>query len=144
MSKSKKKKPFYGLKTKRQVIREYFDSSASMSELSELHGILGSNTVADWLKKYGNLRPNKFSNVPIMSKPHASPTDQQKRRIRYKSEEQLRLGDLESDLQIARQRVRFYSMALDMLNEASKELTGIDLLKKIGYELSKKSQKEES
>jgi len=55
-SKTKRVKPFYGMHTKRQVIDEYYDSSASMKELSEIHGILGSNTVSDWLKKYGNLR----------------------------------------------------------------------------------------
>ncbi|MFK8008156.1 MAG: hypothetical protein AB8H03_17495 [Saprospiraceae bacterium] len=53
---SKKKKPFYGLRTKKQVIEEYFYTSASMNELSEIHGILGSNTVSDWLRKYSNLR----------------------------------------------------------------------------------------
>ena len=26
-----------------------------MDELAKLHGILGSNTIADWVKKYGNL-----------------------------------------------------------------------------------------
>lgn len=137
---SKAKKPFYGLRTKEQVVREYLGSSASMSELSELYGILGSNTVADWLRKYGNLSPSKLSNPPIMSKPHAPAEDKQKRRRRYKADEQLRVGELESDLEAARQKVRFYCVALDLLNEAGKELTGVDLLKKIGSELSRKTQ----
>lgn len=115
-----------------------------MSELSELYGVLGSNTVADWLRKYGNLSPSKLSNPPIMSKPHAPAEDKQKRRRRYKTGEQLRVGELESDLEVARQRVRFYSVALDLLNEAGKELTGIDLLKKIGSELSRKAQQQGS
>ena len=54
-NKSKKKKPFYGIRTKRRVIGEYFYTSTSMNELSEIHGIFGSNTVSDWLRKYGNL-----------------------------------------------------------------------------------------
>ena len=49
--------PYYGKGTKRQVIDEYLNTSASMDELSELHGILGSNTVANWLRKYGNSGP---------------------------------------------------------------------------------------
>jgi transposase-like protein len=45
------KTPYYGNRTKREVIQAYLKTSASMSELSELHGILESNTLADWLKK---------------------------------------------------------------------------------------------
>lgn len=141
---SKKKKPFYSLKTKRRIIEDYFYSSASMKELSEIHGILGSNTVSDWLRKYGKLRPRKFSDTPIMSKPHASSEEKKYRRKRYKSNEQLYLSDLENELQIARQRVLFYSTALDVINELALELIGIDLLKKTGSELSKRSQKQES
>ncbi len=51
---SKAKKPFYGLRTKEQVVREYLGSTASMSELSELYGVLGSNTISNWQKKFGN------------------------------------------------------------------------------------------
>jgi len=39
------KRPYYGKRTKRQVIEGYFKSSASMDELSKIHGVLGSNTV---------------------------------------------------------------------------------------------------
>jgi len=53
----KKNKPYYDLRTKKRVIEEYFYTSASLKELSEIHGILGSNTVSDWLRKYSNLRP---------------------------------------------------------------------------------------
>ena len=48
------KKPFYGEKTKKKIVEEYLNSSATMDELAKLHGILGSNTVADWIRKYGN------------------------------------------------------------------------------------------
>jgi len=41
------KRPYYGKRTKKQVIEEYFNSSASMDELSEIHGVLGSNTVGN-------------------------------------------------------------------------------------------------
>ena len=140
---SKKSKPFYGVKTKKRVIQEFFYSSASMKELSEIHGILGSNTVSDWLRKYGNLRPRKFSNTPIMTKPHASFEDKKYRKKRYKTNEQLYLSDLENELQIALQRVHFYSTAIDVINELALELIGIDLLKKTGSELSKRSQKRE-
>ena len=143
-SKSKRVKPFYGMQTKRQVIDEYYRSSASMKELSEIHGILGSNTVSDWLKKYGNLRSKKTFNEPIMNKPHASDQDKKKRAKRYKTEEQLYLSQLESDLDIAQKRKKFYALAVDIVNEIALQLTGIDILKKTGYELSKKSQNQES
>lgn len=116
---------------KEQIVREYFGSAASMSELSELYGILGSNTVADWLRKYGNLSPSKLSNPSIMSKPHAPAEDKQKRQRRYSTDEQLRVGELESGLEAARQKVRFYCVVLDLLNEAGKELTAMNLLKKL-------------
>ncbi len=141
--KSKKNKPFYGIRTKRRVIEDYFYSSASMNELSETHGILGSNTVADWLKKYGNLRPHKFLNHPIMPKPHATNEDKNLRKRRYKIDGQLYLGELEADMETAKQRVRFYALTVDIINELALELTGIDLLKKTGQELSKKPQAQE-
>ncbi len=107
---SKRKKPFYGLRTKRRVIEEYFYSSASLEELSEIHGILGSNTVTDWLRKYGNLRPSKFLNTPIMPKSLASPKDKANRQKKYKTSEQLYLSELQADLETEQQRLRFYSL----------------------------------
>ena len=142
-NKSKKKKPFYGLRTKKRVIEEYFYTSASMNELSEIHGILGSNTVSDWLRKYSNLRPDKFLNTPIMTKPHTTEEDKKNRKKRHKTNEQFYLGELETDLKTAQQRVRFYSLTVDMINELAMELTGVDLLKKTGHELSKRSQRQE-
>jgi len=60
---AKNKKPYYGKKTKKQIVEEYLTTSASMDELAKLHGILGSNTIADWIKKYGN--PPKLYSVKI-------------------------------------------------------------------------------
>jgi len=125
------KKPYYGNRTKRQVIREYFASSASMDELSEIHGILGSNTIADWLKKYGDLKPSKFSNSGIMKKPHSPIEDKNHRKKRFKADVHLRISELESDLETAQRRIRFYSYSMSILNDLAKELTGTDLLKKL-------------
>lgn len=138
------KRPYYGKRTKKEVIRTYFETSASMDELSELYGILGSNTVADWLRKNGNLRSSKFSEIEIMNKPHSPIEEKEYRKKRYKSDEQLRLGELESDLDRAQQRVRFYQYSLSIINDLAKELTGVDLLKKTGQELSKQSMKRKS
>jgi len=138
------KKPFYGIRTKKQVIQEYYNSSASMKELSEIHGILGSNTLSEWLKKYGDLRPKNLPKSPTMNKPHASEQDKQKRLRKYKSTEQPYLSQLEIDLEQAQTRLRFYVLAVDVINELAQELTGIDLLKKTGLELSKRSKKQES
>ena len=35
------KKPYFGKRTRKQVIEEYFRLSANMDELSEIHGVLG-------------------------------------------------------------------------------------------------------
>lgn len=108
------KKPYYGKRTRTQVIDEYFRSSASMDELSELHGVLGSNTVASWLKKYGNLKSSKNFNSEKMNKPHSPIEEKNKRKKRYKTDEHLRIGKLESDLQTAQQKVQFYRYAMDL------------------------------
>ena len=80
------KKPYYGKTTKRKVVEEYLSSSASMDELSRLHGILGSNTVSGWIQKYGNLKPiSNNLNESIMKKPHASEEDKQHRSKQQKS-----------------------------------------------------------
>jgi len=50
MAKTKKKKPHYSLSTKVSILDDFYRSSISMNELVEIHVILGSNTVADWLK----------------------------------------------------------------------------------------------
>ena len=74
-----------------------------------------------------------------MKKPHASQEDKQKRAKRHKTSEQLLICELESDLETTRERVQFYVYALDFINALAKELTGIDLLKKTGEELSNRS-----
>lgn len=130
---SAKKKPYYGKRTQKQVLKEYFNSSASMNELSQLHGILGSNTVGDWIKKNEHLHPEKLSQK---KKRVATMKEQQIRKKRYKTEQQIRIGELEKDLERAQQRVRFYTMALEVINDLAKELTQVDLLKKTGHELS--------
>lgn len=58
-----KKKPFYSERTKKRIVKEFLTSSASMDELAKLHGVLGSNTIADWVKKYGNLGKQNSINL---------------------------------------------------------------------------------
>ena len=45
-----KKKPYYGKGTKEKVLLDFKYRPSSLAELSRLHGIMGSNTVADWIK----------------------------------------------------------------------------------------------
>ena len=138
------KRPYYGKRTKRQVIKAYFESSASMDELSEIHGVLGSNMVASWLKKSGNLGISKYSKSEIMSKSHSPIEEKNQRKKRFKLDVHLRIGELESDLETSQKKVHFYRYSMDIINDLAKELTGIDLLKKTGQELSRRSTKQES
>lgn len=109
-----------------------------MDELAKLHGILGSNTIADWVKKYGNLG-NQNS---IKMKKSPSPIEEkEQRKKRFKLDVHLRIGELESDLKTAQQKVQFYRYALELLNEAAKEALGFDLLKKTGDELLSRAAK---
>jgi len=134
------KKPYYGQRTKRQIINEFLTSSASMDELSELHGVLGSNTLSEWMKKYGN-SPPKSTNK---RKPHAPLIDKKRRKKRFKMDAHFRISELEEDLDITKKQALFYQHAMDIINDLAKELTGIDLLKKTGQELSKQSTKQKS
>ena len=138
------KTPYYGNRTKQQIIKAYFTSSSSMDELSSLYGVLGSNTVGSWLRKYRHLRPPKALNAEIMDKPHSPIEEKNQRKKKYKTNEQLYISQLEADLERAQQRVQFYTHALHIINDLAKELTGIDLLKKTGQELSRRSTKQES
>jgi len=73
-----RKKPYYGKLTKKKVIDEYLETSASMAELSRLHGILGSNTVATWIKRHrANLGDKNTS--PTMKRPPPEASDRQVR-----------------------------------------------------------------
>ena len=135
-------KPFYGKRTKKKIVEEYLSSSASMDELAKLHGILGSNTVADWIRKYGNL---SAKNKSIDMKKPLSPIEEKNyRKKRYKSDQHLYISSLESDLATTKERLQFYSYSMSILNEIAKEAFGIDLLKKIGDQLSSRSKQQKS
>jgi len=128
--KEKKEQPqrvFYGRDTKQRVIYDYKRSSASAAELARLYGIMGSNTVADWLEKYGNL-PEKMEKPTLANDSEVK----QSRTRRQRSMEQLRIADLEQQLAAAQLKARFYACALRVCSEA----TGIDLEKKTGERLS--------
>ena len=56
---------------------------------------------------------------------HSSPADQERRIRQQRSYEQMRISELEAELEDARIRVQFYACALTVASEA----TGIDLLK---------------
>ena len=66
--------------------------------------------------------------------PTTKEEERQKRVIRQRNYEQRRISELEKELDEARLRVRFYACAIAVASEA----TGIDLLKKIGEQLSGK------
>lgn len=103
-----KKKPFYGEKTKKKIVEEYLNTSATMDELAKLHGILGSNTVADWIRKYGNLSTKNSNKSINMKKLPSSTEEKSKRSKRYKSNEHLYICSLESDLATTKERLQFY------------------------------------
>jgi len=88
--KKNQKTPYYGKRTKRQIISEYLTSSASMSELSELHGVLGSNILANWIKKDRNLPPNSVNN----RKPPSPTIDKNRRKKRFKMDVHFRIEEL--------------------------------------------------
>ena len=57
------KRPYYGTSTKREVTMQYELGRTSTSELAELHGILGSNTISNWQKEF---RKSPVQEPPVM------------------------------------------------------------------------------
>ena len=51
----KRKQPYYSKRTKKEVVFDFENGRETAKELARLYGILGSNTVKDWVKKYGKL-----------------------------------------------------------------------------------------
>ena len=123
----KGKRPYYGRATKREVLQRYRTEAVSTSELTGLHGIGGSNTVCRWAKEAG-VSPAKKP-LPDMAQPKDSPGEKKnKRRARQRNHEQLRISELEQQLDEARARAQLYSLALQLLSEEA----GEDLSKKSG------------
>lgn len=130
------KRPYYGTGTKREVTMQCELGRTSARELAELHGILGSNTISNWQKKFGNSPAQK---PPGMEKEDEPAGDVREKRLRKQRRyEQERISELEQELELARLRVRLYACAIEV---ASEEM-GVDLLKKIGGRLSAERTKQ--
>lgn len=80
-----KKKPYYGKGTKEKVLLDFKFRPSSLAELSRLHGIMGSNTVGDWIKKYGNL----YKIDPEKIKQSPSPLSVKEKKDREKKEKRI-------------------------------------------------------
>jgi len=78
-----------------------------------------------------------------MPKQHSPIEEKNQRKKRFKLDVHLRIGELESDLETSQKKVHFYRYSMDIINDLAKELTGIDLLKKTGQELSRRSMRQE-
>jgi transposase-like protein len=117
------KKPYYGQATKREVVRQCESGRSSASELAELHGILGSNTISSWRKKFGNSPVQKPTDMEKGTSTAGEAKEQRRRRQRRYGQE--RISELEQEL--ARLRVRLYACAIEVAGEEM----GVDLLKKI-------------
>jgi len=135
---------FYGKKTKKKVIEDYFNSSASMNELAKIHGILGSNTVSDWIRKYGHLNKKNVQKPMEENSKSEKSKAKSKRQKRQRSYEQLQISSLEIDIDETRQKLEFYKCALSVINELAQEVTGTDFLKKTGEQLSIRRAKRKS
>lgn len=115
---------------------QYESGRSSAAELAELHGILGSNTISNWRKKFGS---SPMQKPPDMEKgANTAGEEKEQRRRRQRRYEQERISELEQELELARLRVRLYACAIEV---ASEEM-GVDLLKKIGERLSAERTKQ--
>lgn len=132
-------KPYYSAVFKRQVVREYESGYYSKESLSEKHGLLGSNTVLEWWKKYGILAESEIASkrqeMKLKKKQQEKPlkTTAPNPTKPRRSTEQERISELEKQLAVSRQREQLYLRVIDI---SSKDL-GEDLLKKTGIGLSK-------
>jgi hypothetical protein len=114
-----------------------------MNELVRLHGIIGSNTIGDWLRKYGNLNSENIHKK--MKSINDIPDDTRKEMAsKHRKKEQFRISELEMDLDDSRRKLQFYKCALDIINELALEMSGIDRLKKTGEQLSTRQKNQKS
>ena len=117
-------KPYYSEILKRQVVREYEIGHYSKENLSLKYGILGSNTLTSWIKKYGT--PIKDIEMGLKKEP-----PKRLKAVRSRQTEQDRISELEKQLAISRQREQLYLRIIELGSED----IGEDLLKKIGIGL---------
>ncbi len=135
----KRKKPYYSKRTKKEVVFDYENGRATAKELARLYGILGSNTVNDWVKKYGKLDAKNLMKRPKPNPDVSKGNSKEKNNRRQRNYEQIQISDLEFELNEARLKIRLYACALQVASEA----TGIDLLKKTGELLQQERMKNE-
>ncbi len=133
------RKPYYSLVLKRQVVRDYESGLYTKEALSVKYGILGSNTVLEWQKKYSILAHENAGKKPpavvnaMKRKGKKAIIEAQNEPKPLRSVEQDRISELEKQLAQSRQREQLYLRVIEM----SSEEIGEDLLKKTGIELSK-------
>ncbi len=128
------KRPYYGRGTKREVVLQYQQESASAAALSEHFGIGGSNTVCRWAKEAGHSTRQPSPDLPMPPNKEVAVEKKNRREKRQRRYEQLRISELEAQLEEARQRVQLYALALEVISEEA----GEDLLKKNGSTLSER------
>jgi transposase-like protein len=127
---SRDKKYYYNERTKKKIVAEYLDGSVSMNKRARLYGIMGSNTIGDWLRKYGNFNSENIRKK--MKSTNDIQDDTRKEMARkHRKKEQFRISELEMDLDDSRRKLQFYKCALDIINELALEMSGIDRLKKL-------------
>jgi transposase-like protein len=126
---------FYGESLKRQVVREYESGYFSKTVLCSKYGILSLSTLTNWCNKYGILAGEKKKAVPILMKgtQEKVKNEESSRAEAKRSTEQLRISELEKELETMRLRAQLYLKII----EVSSEDLGEDLLKKTGIALSK-------
>ena len=131
----KRVKPYYSAVLKRQVVREYESGYFTKEALSVKYGILGSNTVLEWQKKYSTLASQEaeqelktieMKRKGIKGKKDILETIAKSKPLR--SAEQDRISELEKQLAQSRQREQIYLRVITL----SSEQLGEDLLKKTG------------
>jgi transposase-like protein len=110
------KKYYYNEQTKKKIVAEYLNGSISMNELARPHGIMGSNTIGDWLIKYGNLNSENIRNK--MKSINDIPDETRKKMVRkHRKKEPFRISELEMDLDDSHRKLQFYKCTPNLINE---------------------------
>lgn len=132
-AKERERKPYYSAVLKRQVVREYESGHYSKESLSIKYGLLGSNTVLAWWKKYGILAASEIAvkKQEVKEKKKKVVKGETAPPKLRRSTEQERISELEKQLSISRQREQLYLRVIEITSEE----TGEDLLKKTGIGL---------
>ena len=118
----------YTMSFKMSVVREYEETHVSLGELSRKYGIQGSDTIRQWINKFGTF---DWQNKTLL--PMAKTKDQELLELRERVKVlERKNARLEKELEVKDMKAEFFDLMIDIAEEEY----GVDIRKKCSPEQS--------